>query len=265
MLDFFIGLTCSFLISFIAYKNSSLSKSGLIAAIILGTGIYFFGGLFFSIIMIAFFVSSSLLSKFKKINKDKLEKINEKGENRDFMQVIANGGVGLIVAIIYYFNQSSIYLLSYGVSFAVSTADTWASEIGVLSKRKPINILTLKPLETGMSGGISLLGTSFALLGSSFIASIHFILNIFIYKDLKEGLIYSSYCFLLGFFGAIIDSLLGASLQAQYYCEELDTITEKRVYKGKTNKLIKGISFINNDIVNLSSNIISSLFTFLII
>lgn len=157
------------------------------------------------------------------------------------------------------------FLIAYRVSFAVAAADTRASEVGVLSKRKPINILNLKPLEAGMSGGISLLGTTFAFLGSLFISLIHFILNIIIFRDIKEGLIYSIYCLLIGFLGAVIDSLLGASLQAQYYCEELNTITEKRFYKGKINKLIKGVSFINNDIVNLSSNLISTLIIFIII
>ncbi|NLL30481.1 MAG: DUF92 domain-containing protein [Clostridiales bacterium] len=37
MLDFLVGLTFSFLIAFAAYKRSSLNKSGLIAAIVLGT------------------------------------------------------------------------------------------------------------------------------------------------------------------------------------------------------------------------------------
>ena len=101
MLDFLVGLIFSFLIAFVAYKKASLSKSGFLAAIVLGTGIYYFGGLWFSIIMVAFFISSSILTKFKHYNKEGFEKINEKSGNRDYMQVLANGGVGLIFAILY--------------------------------------------------------------------------------------------------------------------------------------------------------------------
>jgi len=54
-------------------------------------------------------------------------------------------------------------------------------------------------------------------------------------------------------------------MQAQYYCEDLKIVTEKKEYKGKPNKLIKGITFINNDVVNLSSNLISALMVLLIV
>lgn len=265
MLDFLVGLASSFLITFVAYKKSSLNKSGFIAATVLGTGIYFFGGLWFSVIMVTFFISSSLLTKFKHNNKESLEKLNEKSGNRDYMQVFANGGLGLIFAFLYYLDSSPVFLLAYAASFAVATADTWASEIGVLSKKKPLNILNFKPLKNGMSGGVSILGTSFAFLGALFISSIHFIVSIIIYKDIKLALVYSIYCLLVGFAGSIIDSLIGASVQAQYYCESLDTITEKKSYKDKPNKLIKGIPFVNNDVVNISSNLISVLVVLFIV
>lgn len=265
MLDFLVGLASSFLIAFLAYKKSSLNKSGFVAAIVLGTGIHFFGGIWFSIIMVTFFISSSILTKLKNYNKEGLEKLNEKSGNRDYMQVLANGGVGLIFAFLYYLNPSPVFLLAYAVSFAEATADTWASEIGVLSKRKPLNILNFKPLKKGMSGGVSTLGTVSAFLGALLIALIHFIASISIYKDIRQSLNFSILCLFIGFVGSIVDSILGASLQAQYYCEDLDTITEKRFYKDKPNKLIKGISFINNDIVNLSSNLISALIVLMIV
>lgn len=265
MLDFLVGLTFSFLIAFVAYKKASLNKSGCIAATVLGTGLYYFGGLWFSIIMVAFFVSSSILTKLKNYNKEGLDKLNEKSGNRDYMQVFANGGVGLIFAIIYYFSESPVVLLAYAVSFAEANADTWASEIGVLSKSKPISILNFKPLEKGMSGGISILGTTFAFLGASFISCIYFIASLITYKDIKQSFIYSILCILIGFIGSIVDSILGASIQAQYYCEDLKIFTEKKEYKGKPNKLIKGITFINNDVVNLSSNLISALMVLLIV
>lgn len=265
MLDFIIGLASSFLIAFVAYKKSSLNRSGFLAAIVLGTGIYYFGGLWFSVIMVAFFVSSSLLTKFKNYNKQSFGKLNEKGGNRDYIQVFANGGVGLIFAFLYYIDPNPAFLLVYAVSFAEATADTWASEIGVLSKSKPLCILNFKPLEKGTSGGISILGTTFAFLGASFIASIYFIAYIITYKDIKQGFIYSILCLLIGFAGSIIDSILGASVQAQYYCEALRINTEKRMYNNIPNKLIKGFSFINNDLVNVTSNLISSLIVLFII
>lgn len=259
MLSFSIGLVSSSLISYIAYKKSSLNISGLLAATILGTAIYFFGGLWFFNIMIAFFLSSSLLTKFKSTNKNSLDKLYEKGGKRDYIQVFINGGIGLILSIFYYIYNNPIFLLAYAVSFGVATSDTWASEIGVLSKNEPLSILNLKPIEKGMSGGISILGTIFAFLGSGFIALVFFIAYTVIYNDIIQGFTYFLVCLIMGFVGSIIDSILGASIQAQYYCEEIESFTEKKAYKNKPNRLVKGFAIINNDVVNLVSNLISTL------
>lgn len=69
MIHFIIGLMISFIISFTAYKKSSLNFSGFLAAVVLGTGIYFFGGFWFYIIMLSFFISSSLLTSIKRMLK----------------------------------------------------------------------------------------------------------------------------------------------------------------------------------------------------
>ncbi|MSU00232.1 DUF92 domain-containing protein [Tissierella pigra] len=262
MLDFTIGLISSFLISFIAYKKSSLNISGFLAATILGTAIYFFGGLWFFNIMIGFFISSSFLTKFKNTNKNNVNKLNEKGGKRDYIQVFVNGGIGLILAFLHYIYKEPIFLLAYSVSFGVATSDTWASEIGVLSKNKPLSILNLRTIERGMSGGISTLGTVFSFLGSAFIAIIFFIAYIALYNDIRQGLTYFSICLILGFIGSIIDSILGASIQAQYYCESTKSFTERKIHKNKPNRLVKGYYIVNNDAVNFASNLISTLIVF---
>ncbi|WP_353095830.1 DUF92 domain-containing protein [Tissierella praeacuta] len=264
MLDFTIGLFSSFLVSFVAYKKSSLNIKGFLAATALGTAIYSFGGIWFFNIMIAFFISSSLLTKFKGIDKNELDKLNEKDGKRDHIQVLVNGGIGLVLVFLYYLYDNPVFLLAYSVSFGVATSDTWASEIGVLSKYEPLSILNLKPIEKGMSGGISVLGTIFAFLGSAFISLIFLIAYIRIYNDIPQGLNYSLICLIMGFIGSIIDSVLGASIQAQYYCEAIESFTEKKLYENKANKLVKGFSIINNDIVNLTSNLISTLIVFLL-
>jgi uncharacterized protein (TIGR00297 family) len=263
-MDIIIGFSFSLAIAFAAYKKRSLSKSGFLAAVVLGTLIYIWGGLWFSAIMVGFFVSSTILTKFKKAVKKKADNLNEKGGNRDSMQVIANGGIGLVFALLFYIFKHPAFLVAYGASFAEANSDTWASEIGVLSKRRPHSILTGKPVENGISGGISPLGTISAMLGSLFITLIFAAGYILIYSFDNRVLLYTVLVFLAGFIGSLIDSLLGASFQAQYYCYELQINTEKRYYNSKENKLIKGLPFFNNDIVNLSSNALASILAALI-
>ena len=55
---------------------------------------------------------------------------------------------------------------------ATVNADTWATELGVLSKNKPIFILTGKPVTTGTSGAISLGGTIAGFVGAFFIGAL---------------------------------------------------------------------------------------------
>ena len=61
-------------------------------------------------------------------------------------------------------------------AFASALADTLSSEIGILSKRKPVLITTLKQVKPGTDGGVTPLGMIAALVGATIIASVHFIL-----------------------------------------------------------------------------------------
>jgi uncharacterized membrane protein len=59
-----IGSILSAVISIVAYRRDSLSESGVIGAMILGTLIFGFGGWVWGLTLITFFVSSSVLSHY---------------------------------------------------------------------------------------------------------------------------------------------------------------------------------------------------------
>lgn len=265
MKNLIIGFIFSTIISLAAYKKNSLSESGAIAATLMGGLMYFFGGFVATALLIGFFVSSSLLTVLNKNKKKDVVKLNEKGGRRDVFQVFANGGIGLLFAALFYFTKNEMFLVGCAISFGEANADTWASEIGVLSKKPPVSILTGKALMKGMSGGVSLLGIFASWSGATFIAGV-FAVSYMIEYGYDKFVIYGFIAaMVLGFLGAVMDSVLGASIQAQYYCQEENIITEQSFHNGKPNKLIKGLSFFNNDVINLSSNIISSLMIFLFI
>lgn len=255
-LDAIIGLGISLIIASLAYLKKSLTISGLFTAIILGTIIYMFGGILVWGSLIAFFIASSLITKVS----DKKEKEDSKGRN--YIQVIANGLVASILSIIYYFAQIEIFLIAAVVSIATSNSDTWASEIGRLSKGKTIYILNFKIAPKGVSGAISGLGTLASLLGSFFIASVFLVIYAIMYGiGFDDILIFGSIITVCGFLGNIIDSYLGGSLQAKYKGVKTGTYTEKRWLPGEQVVLASGLALITNDAVNLLSGLAASLIT----
>ena len=263
MTNLLIGFILSLIIAYIAYKKKSLSLDGFVMAVIIGTMIYFFGGYLVWICLMMFFISSSLVTKIKEKEKNKAE-INAKSGNRDYLQVLANGFLTLVFAIIFYYNDNENFLLLAIINIAVANADTWSSELGILSKGKTVSIISLEEVKKGTSGGVSLLGTVVSLFGAFFIAVV-FVLLAEVTNILAFSFINIIIITFTGFVGSIIDSLLGASIQAQYQCLVCGKTTEKTVHHKRPTKLIGGFRFVTNDLVNFLSAFITTLIVYLII
>jgi uncharacterized protein (TIGR00297 family) len=258
ILDLAIGLSISLLIAGLAYLKKSLNLSGFYTATLLGTIIYTFGGIVVWGSLIAFFISSSLITKISEKSEKKLSK------GRNYIQVLANGLVAAIFSIIYYFLQMEIFLLAAVVSIATSNSDTWASEIGSLSRGKTFYILNFKLAPKGVSGAISGLGTFASVIGSLFIAGVFIGLYALVYGlGFDDVLIFGGIITICGFLGNLIDSYLGGSLQAKYRGIDTGTYTEKRWLPNEKVILASGLALITNDAVNLLSGLAASLITFI--
>jgi Raf kinase inhibitor-like YbhB/YbcL family protein/uncharacterized protein (TIGR00297 family) len=249
------GLVLAVLISGTAYLSNSLSKSGMIAAAVLGTVIFGLGGFPWAILLVTFFVSSSILSHLFSGRKNKLNEKFSKGHRRDAAQVLANGGIaGLCVLLQLVFPYSPWPWLAFAAALAAANADTWATELGVLSKSTPRMISTWKIVERGDSGGISQAGSLAALGGSFLIAA----LAVLIRPDLPFdfGWDYWAVAALLitlaGFGGSLVDSLLGATVQVIYTCPACGKETERHPLHtcGTQTVYKRGWCWMNNDAVN---------------
>lgn len=250
-----IGFLLALLISFSSFKIGFLSKSGAIAACLLGTVVFGLGGFAWAVVLMGFFISSSLLSKLFKRRKADMEEKFSKGSKRDAWQVWANGGVaGIFVILHAIYPDSSWPWLAFCGTMAAVNADTWATELGVLSKKNPINLVTGQSMEAGASGGVTALGTFAAFLASFFIA----ILAILFWPAFLQNSTGSEIWLLLigitaaGVFGSLVDSFLGATVQAIYYCPVCAKETEKHPLHscGRTTEIVRGWKWINNDVVN---------------
>lgn len=241
------------LLGLAAWKKGTVSNGGCITGIITGTAIYFFGGLLSWALLVTFFISSSLLSLYKKSQKTSLEVLHQKNEKRDSIQVAANSFLSCIFSVFYYFTADPVFLVIVAVTLAASNADTWASELGVLSRKEPVSIITLKKVPPGTSGGVSLTGFIASLAGAAVIAGVFSLLATHLELMMKIDI--SAIIFIIsgGFLGSIIDSILGATLQAQYRDSSSGKITERPHSENMQNRLVKGYAFINNDMVNFLS------------
>ena len=165
------GLLLSSLVSYLAWHMKALTIGGAWAAAIIGGIIFGLGGLSWAALLLAFFVSSSVLSRVFIHQKVALSKKFSKGVQRDGVQVFANGGLGTLLATTQVFTPEQHWpWIAFAGAMATVNADTWATELGVLSSKSPRLITTGQRVERGTSGGITFLGTVASLCGAALIA-----------------------------------------------------------------------------------------------
>ena len=241
--QFLLGILFGIVIAVASYHMRFLDLSGAVATFILAVIIFGIGASAWTVPILAFFVSSSLLSRYGKRRKQQFELVFEKSSTRDWGQVAANGGVaGLLVLASAAFPVYDFYSLYLGAVAAV-TADTWGTEIGLLTKGRTVSIVALRPVEKGSSGGVSEAGVMGGLAGAGLIA----LLGWFWYPDVHTAMI----VVVAGGIGSAADSLLGATLQAQFECVVCGKRTERRYHCAQAAQRVGGIGWLNNDVVNL--------------
>lgn len=250
---YILGILLSLLVVVLSLKLKFLTFDGGIATFLLAANVFGLGGIKYTLPIITFFVLSSLLSKVKNLNKKNAEVYYEKSGTRDMGQVIANGGIAGIILIINTIYNDEVFYILYVVAIATVCADTWSTEIGTLFNTNTYNILSLKKIKQGESGGISFIGTIGGILGSIiiFFSAISY--------SKYNNIIFFLIIFISSFLGNMVDSLLGATLQAKYKCISCGKITESKTHCNKNTKFIKGISIIDNDKVNIIACLIGVL------
>jgi len=254
-LQLILGILLAAVVAFVAFRLRSLSRSGAIGAFVLGAVVFGFGGLPWACLLLVFFVTSSGLSGLMKRRKKKIEAQFAKSSRRDVWQVAANGGVaGLAVLLGIFFPHSIFPWVIFTAALAAANADTWATELGLLSKNWPRSIRNFRPVSPGTSGGISLMGTLAAAAGAAAIALTTRLIWPTSFPANMERWSFALIIFAAGLIGSLVDSLLGATVQGIYNCPVCDKETEKHPKHtcGNNTVLIRGWKWMNNDVVNLA-------------
>ncbi|AIQ12377.1 DUF92 domain-containing protein [Paenibacillus durus] len=250
-----IGVFGALFVAGAAYFKGSLSLSGMLAAVLMGTVYFGAGNAFWFGILLLFFISSSLLSKLRTEHKEELERSYAKTGRRDAGQVFANGGLGMLLVLL-----NAVYplpaweLLFIGV-MATVTADTWATECGTLSRKPPRSILSGKRLPTGASGGVSLPGTLAAAAGGLLIGIASWVLQQLSGMTGQSLAALAAAGLLGGLVGAFADSLLGATVQKMKRCTVCGREVESDIHCGMPTAHARGWRWMSNDAVNALSSI----------
>lgn len=251
------GAILATMIGMAAWLKGSLSPSGVLGAIITGTLLFGLGGWTAGLALIGFFLSSSLLSRLFRPEKAQVEAEYAKTGTRDLGQALANGGVAAAAIAAMAVTRDIRYLSAAIGALAAANADTWATELGVLSPRLPRLITTFRSVPAGTSGAISLIGTLAATAGAAFVGVVAAITSPRLWPLVP-------WFALAGLAGSFVDSLLGATVQGTYYCPRCQKETERRVHRcGAETTLHKGIRWFGNDTVNLLATLTGAVIGFL--
>ena len=235
-------------VSGLAYKARALTVAGAVAGACVGAVALGLGGGRGAGALLVFFATSSALSRWRRREKEALQ--FEKGGRRDAGQVLANGGVASAALIVGALvpGGSSLGLLAFLAALAAANADTWATEIGAAVGGTPVSLRDLRPVPPGTSGAVSAAGTLAALAGAmlpALFAPARFIPVIA----------------LCGFAGALIDTLLGATAQAQWRDSKNPARwTELRPGAAPPER---GFLAVNNDAVNFACTLTAALLAIL--
>lgn len=245
-----LALLLSALLGLVSWRMRWLTPRGALSATVVGLILFGLGGGRAALPLLTFFVTSSLLSKLGKGRTRGTERFTAKGATRDGGQVWANGGMAVILVLVHalvrlkwpIYRLEPIQLL-FLCALATVNADTWSTEIGCWIGQRPRSLRDWKPVTSGVSGAVTPAGTLAGLVGAAVIPlSVAWLwplngLEIFVVTW-------------AGFLGNLIDSLLGASLQAQYREPGATDLTEQTQVNGRPTQRVRGLAWMNNDLVN---------------
>lgn len=237
------GAAVAAIIGALASRARLLSPAGAVAATAMGA-LAVGAGWSWGILLVVFFTLTSAVSAYGAERKQALTRdVIEKGATRDAVQVLSNGGVFGLTALLWMATRDPLWMAAGAGALSAAAADSWATEIGMALGGEPRSIISGRRVAPGTSGGVTVAGSLGGLAGAAVVAGTMLIID--------WPLIAAPAAFLAGVSGMTLDSVLGATLQARMLCPACGTETERKVHRcGAPTRLLRGAAWMDNDTVN---------------
>lgn len=226
------GLLAAALVAAVASRLRTLTTSGAVAATLVGGIAFGLGGLFGSVALLSFFMTSTALTRWRRHQKYGIGSDGhtptlagstggpgfENGSARNAGQVLANGGVAAICLVFSCALRGPLanaFRVAFLASLAGANADTWATEVGSALGGTPYSLRDLRPVPPGTSGAVSVAGTLASIAGAALIGALALLPQ----AALAHPQWFAAVAGGCGLAGAGFDSLAGAIWQAQWQDE----------------------------------------------
>jgi uncharacterized protein (TIGR00297 family) len=271
MLYILIGLIVVGGFGIFSVKAKAVNLSGLIAGLVVGLSVWIFGGWPWFILLLTFHLVAAQFTHFKYEYKRGLGVAEGKHGARGWGNVFANGGIPVLFAVLeaiypmYSGQVADIFFAAFIGAISTTTADTLATEIGLLHPREPRLITSLKKkVPPGTSGGISPLGEVAVIGGGLLIGCVAWLLAITTSLASIQGILSFGpnllmICVVSAFAGSTVDSILGATVQSSYMCRRCRKTTEHSIHCEEPAELVRGYKAVGNNWVNFMSSLSGSL------
>ena len=236
-----ISLYIAVAVMLVVFLSGAIDYFGSLLAMLIVFSFSYLGGYRSLIFLLICYFSIFAVSKLRRKIRP-----GEKKHSRGFAQILINGGFGTFFVIAGYFAGSKALSVTGLISIAGCFIDSVSSDVGTLSRKQPFDIFRWKYTQTGLSGGVSLLGT-LASLAFTVLTAV-----LILWAAALPGR-----CFLpvfgLIFSQTLIDTCLGSLIQVKYRCAVCGCLTEKKNHCNQATEYHGGIRFVDNNMINLIS------------
>jgi uncharacterized protein (TIGR00297 family) len=204
---FLIGAAINAALAAAAYAARSVNRSGVAAGWVLGTAIYTFLDWRGFLLLGAFFVLGSAVTKLGYRRKAAAQLAQEDEGRRGARHALANVTVAALCALFAALTPHPVlFALAFAGAFATAASDTASSEIGQLLGRRTFLITTLKPVPRGTQGAVSVEGTLAGVAASAVIAALGAAVGLYPWVGVAPVVV-------AAFAGITFESVVGATIE----------------------------------------------------